>query len=266
MSAVDISIQDTRIYFVCGDFLLRYDHNKRTVGWYRQRGTASSWPPRQSCLYSSWRRLLYQLWSSIARFKPDFALTLCPCGIAVPFADFDMLLTFKSSMIIMAWFLLISVVTVSADVGFFASVFSCWLWIWLYGLTSAERLPACAVLFWIYWQAGISSRLRNEFLDLREAYGKAVLWSRSYFAGSCGGAPLEVVKQYIQNQRGWWSFRFFKPLQIAPALCRWEYPLDVKMWNDIARGICVYHKRKTIYILLIFIKNSKNAKNRVCDR
>ncbi|MGM5124842.1 transposase, partial [Salmonella enterica] len=29
-----------------------------------------------------------------------------------------------------------------------------------------------------------------------------VLWSRSYFAGSCGGAPLEVVKQYIQQQRG----------------------------------------------------------------
>ncbi|MBP4058163.1 transposase, partial [Aeromonas caviae] len=27
-------------------------------------------------------------------------------------------------------------------------------------------------------------------------------WSRSYFAGSCGGAPLEVIKQYIQNQRG----------------------------------------------------------------
>ncbi|ECJ2879868.1 IS200/IS605 family transposase, partial [Salmonella enterica subsp. enterica] len=28
------------------------------------------------------------------------------------------------------------------------------------------------------------------------------LWSRSYFAASCGGAPLEVVKQYIQHQRG----------------------------------------------------------------
>ncbi|EAS9311756.1 transposase, partial [Salmonella enterica subsp. enterica serovar Cerro] len=25
---------------------------------------------------------------------------------------------------------------------------------------------------------------------------------RSYFAGSCGGAPLEVVRQYIQHQRG----------------------------------------------------------------
>ncbi|MDV2485204.1 transposase, partial [Acinetobacter towneri] len=24
----------------------------------------------------------------------------------------------------------------------------------------------------------------------------------SYFAGSCGGAPLEIIKQYIQNQQG----------------------------------------------------------------
>lgn len=51
-------------------------------------------------------------------------------------------------------------------------------------------------------KAVTSRRLRNEFLDLRAAYSKPVLWSRSYFVGSCGGAPLEVVKKYIQNQRG----------------------------------------------------------------
>jgi putative transposase len=27
------------------------------------------------------------------------------------------------------------------------------------------------------------------------------LWSPSYFAASCGGAPLEIVKQYIANQK-----------------------------------------------------------------
>jgi putative transposase len=27
------------------------------------------------------------------------------------------------------------------------------------------------------------------------------LWSPSYFASSCGGAPIEVLKQYIQNQK-----------------------------------------------------------------
>ena len=51
-------------------------------------------------------------------------------------------------------------------------------------------------------KAVTSRRLRNEFLDLRGAYSKPVLWSRSYFASSCGGAPLDVIKQYIQNQRG----------------------------------------------------------------
>ena len=51
-------------------------------------------------------------------------------------------------------------------------------------------------------KAVTSRRLRNEYPDLRAAYSKPVLWSRSYFAGSCGGAPLEVVKKYIQNQRG----------------------------------------------------------------
>jgi len=43
--------------------------------------------------------------------------------------------------------------------------------------------------------------MRANFIDLRAAYNKPVLWSRSYFAGSCGGAPLEIIKQYIQNQQ-----------------------------------------------------------------
>jgi len=49
---------------------------------------------------------------------------------------------------------------------------------------------------------GRSSRLlRRDMPDIKEKYwGKARLWSRSYFAGSVGGAPLEIVKQYIQNQ------------------------------------------------------------------
>jgi putative transposase len=31
-------------------------------------------------------------------------------------------------------------------------------------------------------------------------WGKA-LWSPSYFAGSCGGAPIAVIRQYIEQQR-----------------------------------------------------------------
>lgn len=51
-------------------------------------------------------------------------------------------------------------------------------------------------------KAVTSRRLRNEFSDLRGAYSKPVLWSRSYFAGSCGGAPLETIAAYVRNQRG----------------------------------------------------------------
>lgn len=47
-----------------------------------------------------------------------------------------------------------------------------------------------------------SRRMRNEFADLRAAYKKPVLWSRAYFVCSCGGASLDVVKKYIQNQQG----------------------------------------------------------------
>jgi len=32
-------------------------------------------------------------------------------------------------------------------------------------------------------------------------YWKGALWSPSYFAASGGGAPLSVVRQYIEQQR-----------------------------------------------------------------
>lgn len=50
---------------------------------------------------------------------------------------------------------------------------------------------------------GRSSRLlRRDLPDIKEKYwGKgSALWHRSYFAGSVGGATIEIVKQYIQNQ------------------------------------------------------------------
>jgi putative transposase len=49
---------------------------------------------------------------------------------------------------------------------------------------------------------GVSSRrMRQEFPDLRRHYYRAnKLWSGSYFAGSVGGAPLSIVKQYIEQQ------------------------------------------------------------------
>jgi putative transposase len=47
----------------------------------------------------------------------------------------------------------------------------------------------------------VTSRLlRNEFPALRAKYRQPVLWSRSYFVASVGGAPLSVIKQYIEQQ------------------------------------------------------------------
>ncbi len=48
---------------------------------------------------------------------------------------------------------------------------------------------------------GVSSRmLRKQFVSIHRFYWKGVLWSPSYFAGSCGGAPIEIIKKYIEQQ------------------------------------------------------------------
>ncbi len=47
---------------------------------------------------------------------------------------------------------------------------------------------------------GRSSRyLRNEFQWLRSRI--PTLWTNSYFVSTVGGAPLAVIKQYIENQK-----------------------------------------------------------------
>jgi Transposase and inactivated derivatives len=48
---------------------------------------------------------------------------------------------------------------------------------------------------------GVSSRLlRKEFPVLAKSYYKGVLWSPSYFAASCGGAPISIIREYTQSQ------------------------------------------------------------------
>jgi len=48
---------------------------------------------------------------------------------------------------------------------------------------------------------GVSSRLlRKEFPELERFFWKGGLWSPSYFIASCGGAPLSMVREYIENQ------------------------------------------------------------------
>jgi putative transposase len=50
---------------------------------------------------------------------------------------------------------------------------------------------------------GVSSRhvRTKKFPSLHKHIWVEALWSGSYFAGSCGGAPLEVIKQYIEQQQ-----------------------------------------------------------------
>lgn len=49
---------------------------------------------------------------------------------------------------------------------------------------------------------GVSSRLlRREHPEVLTHLHGGSLWSRSYFAASCGGAPLELLKKYIEDQK-----------------------------------------------------------------
>ena len=49
---------------------------------------------------------------------------------------------------------------------------------------------------------GVSSRLirRRRHPSIEKSLWGGQLWSPSYFAGSCGGAPLTIIRQYIENQ------------------------------------------------------------------
>ena len=50
---------------------------------------------------------------------------------------------------------------------------------------------------------GVSSRKLKQVFPSNEKdmYYKGVLWSPSYFASSCGGAPNSIIEQYIEQQQ-----------------------------------------------------------------
>jgi putative transposase len=50
---------------------------------------------------------------------------------------------------------------------------------------------------------GVSSRrLREQFTgQVNRPVMHGRFWSPPYFAGSCGGAPLSIIGEYIENQR-----------------------------------------------------------------
>ena len=50
---------------------------------------------------------------------------------------------------------------------------------------------------------GVSSRMlrAKAFPEVQRRLWGGHLWSPSYFAVSCGGAPIEIVRKYIEDQR-----------------------------------------------------------------
>lgn len=65
-----------------------------------------------------------------------------------------------------------------------------------------EYPPKVAVSNLVNILKGVSSRLlRKERPDIQKRYWNGVLWSPSYFASSCGGAPISIVRQYIEQQQ-----------------------------------------------------------------
>ena len=63
--------------------------------------------------------------------------------------------------------------------------------------------PKVAVSALVNSLKGVSARiLRRDFTGrVNRAITHGHFWSPSYFAASCGGAPLTVVRQYIEQQR-----------------------------------------------------------------
>lgn len=62
--------------------------------------------------------------------------------------------------------------------------------------------PKIAVSNLVNSLKGVSSRLlrKKKYASIPEEVWNDALWSPSYFAGSCGGGSIEVVRQYIEQQ------------------------------------------------------------------
>jgi putative transposase len=63
--------------------------------------------------------------------------------------------------------------------------------------------PKVAVSALVNSLKGVSSRMiRNKnYPEIKKKLWGGALWSPSYFAGSCGGAPISLIRQYIEQQR-----------------------------------------------------------------
>lgn len=62
--------------------------------------------------------------------------------------------------------------------------------------------PKVAVSALVNSLKGVSSRMirKKNYPSIRRRLWGGALWSPSYFAGSCGGAPIDVIRRYIEQQ------------------------------------------------------------------
>lgn len=62
--------------------------------------------------------------------------------------------------------------------------------------------PKMAVSSLVNSLKGASARiLRKRLPEIAGRYYKNVLWSPSYFAASCGGAPISIIRRYVEQQQ-----------------------------------------------------------------
>ncbi|MFA7581247.1 IS200/IS605 family transposase, partial [Castellaniella sp.] len=63
--------------------------------------------------------------------------------------------------------------------------------------------PKVAVSTLVNSLKGVSSRMirKQNHPSIRENLRGGALWSPSCFAGSCGSAPIEMIRQYIEQQQ-----------------------------------------------------------------
>ena len=62
--------------------------------------------------------------------------------------------------------------------------------------------PKVAISSLVNSLKGVSSRLirKKQYPSISKQLWGSALWSPSYFAGNCGGAPIEIIRQYIEQQ------------------------------------------------------------------
>lgn len=64
---------------------------------------------------------------------------------------------------------------------------------------------------------GVFGRMirQKDYPSIRKKLWGNALWSPSYFAGSCGGAPIAIIKQYIAQQQTPPALNGFTPFPLT---------------------------------------------------